>query len=180
MSLLMSFTRGEAVLVPLFPNWLIDPASAAAAAWPGANQGIFIPFTVSERQTRSGLRIVNAVPSTGQNAKSGVFQSDGTNLVQLALSASTELVGSTAAQDLLWTAAQTFVPGKEYAAFLSLNNVTATIYRETYGSGVVAAGMGVSYVQTNVFTTPPTSLAIATLIAAGAAASGYTPVVALV
>lgn len=159
------------------PLVIVPWGGAVVAAWPGIDQGIFVKFQVAKARTVTGLRI--GVGAASGNAKAGLYSNDGTNLTQMGLSASTPVAGTNATQDILFIAAQQVTAGLVYAAFLVLDNATATLLRTTTASSGFAkpGAFDVSAVVTSAFTTPPTPQAIAGL---GGASSGYTPILALI
>lgn len=171
----MSLTRAgsSAELTPL----VITPyGGMAAATWPSANQGIFVKFQVGRSRLITGVRFF--VGALSGNAKVGLYASDGTDLTQMSVSASTAVAGSSAPQDINLAAGQRVDPLIEYCAYLVLDNATATIGRFTTGAGgfAVPAGLDTHYAVNSGFTTPPTTQAIASTTVA---ASGYLPVLVL-
>jgi hypothetical protein len=181
MSLITSFTRpapGGSEPTPPLPLLITPYSGASAAAWPSANLGIHVFFQIEKARRVTGLRI--GIGAAAGNGKSGLYRSDGTNLTQLALSASTAVAGANATQDYLFTAAQDIVAGQPYTAFLAFDTVTTlTVWRMSVGAGglIIPAGFNISGSVTAQFVTPTTPQAISGL---SGTASGYTPVIALI
>ena len=176
-TLLTSLTRNPNGGGDLTPFPIIPPNGGAAAAWPASSTGIFVKFRVNKPRLASGLRV--GIGSASGNAKVALYTSDGTTATQVATSGSTATAGSNAQQDILFGTAKIVVPFQDYYAFLVCDNTTVTIFRTTYGSGgfTLPTAFDVSFAVASVFTTPPATQALS---GATTAASGYTPILALI
>ena len=156
------------------PLVLVPWAASSFAAWPGAEQGVWVYFAVEKPRVVTGLRV--GVGSASGNAKAGLYSLSGAILTQIAMSAETAVAGSNAKQDIPFAAAYTVVPFQTYAAFLTVDNGTATFWRTTTAAGAMASGFGISVGKTTIYVTPPTTQDVSAL---AGLSSGYTPIIGL-
>lgn len=156
------------------PLTIVSWAAAPFGAWPGAEQGVWVYFAVEKPRVVTGLRV--GVGSASGNAKAGLYSLSGDILTQRALSVATAVAGSNAKQDIPFVSAFTVVPFTTYAAFLAVDNGTATFWRTTTAAGAMATAFGISVGTTAVYATPPTTQDVSAL---SGLSSGYTPIIGL-
>lgn len=122
----------------------------ASTAWPTASKAFYIPFFVSKQITFTTLFTVNGATTSG-NIDLGVYDANGTKIVS---SGSTAQSGASALQKV--TVASTSIgPGIFYLA-MSVDNVTATVYR-TIGGQVLRTKMTGMAEQASAFVLPATA-----------------------
>lgn len=144
-------------------NMLCTFTAAVSAAWPVANKAIYIPFSLSERQTVTALFIANGATVSG-NIDLGIYDEAGTRLVS---SGSTAQAGTTALQVANIT--DTVLEAGLYYMACAMDGTTGTAQRWVSGvAGVEALRFLGVFEETSAFALPATA-AFATI------ASDYIP-----
>lgn len=145
-------------------------------AWPSANAGIFCRFRVQMPRTATGLRIISGAGG-GDNAKLGLYSSDGSTLTQVAMSAATAVSPDAAKkQDIPFQATAVIVPGIDYWAFMAVNATAGSYFRITMSDGNYPNSFLMSGLVASTYSTPPPTQALSALTTAS---SGYTPILLL-
>jgi hypothetical protein len=127
----------ESIGIPLINHGGPVIGSLASAAWPGANWGVLIPFSLSRRQSFSKVFVFNGAVASG-NIDLGIYDF---NFQRLASTGSTPMSGTSVLQAL----GLSFIigPGRYYMA-LAVDNSAAQFMR-----GTVSDDFGYTAAETN-------------------------------
>lgn len=125
----------------------------ASATYPSANLAIFYPVRVTRAFTVAQLFVLNGATVSG-NIDVGIYDSAGTRLVS---SGSTAQSGTNAVQ--AFNIADTLLAAGWYYLAVAMDNITGTLQRNTAGSFVMTASLGIGQ-QASAFPLPATATII--------------------
>jgi hypothetical protein len=126
---------------------------AASAVWPTANLAIYVPFTLAIPGRVRQLGLFNGTVVSG-NFDVGIYRYDGTRLIS---TGSTAQAGTSALQFV--AAALDLPPGRYYLG-LALDNITATVFRQSQWTAAMLEALGVGQ-QASAFPLPATMTPVA-------------------
>lgn len=135
------------------PTLIVPPAAAGtppgATAWPSANRALFTRFQL---EVPVPVRYINwSVGVSSGNVQLGVVQFSGTGHTTYTRVMNTGIIACPTAGDIHTDLGATTLPGGDYAAFLWIDNVTATArWTSTAAIGFTRLGIAVSSLGTGV------------------------------